>query len=124
MDFVQVLATLFAKIFIGRALGAEDADTGAMLPDFANIALNEEAGNVFSELNGGKEVGVGPIYGRATRIVFGATETANCLILFLEVIASIHHVKIIWLRSLIDLVVLAAFSSSGEEGVVEIFERL
>jgi hypothetical protein len=43
---VQLLATALAKVFVRRAFGAEDADAGTVLPDLANVALNEEAGNI------------------------------------------------------------------------------
>lgn len=54
--FMEIFPTLLAKIFFGRALSAKDADTGAVLPDLANVALNEEAGNVFSKFYGIEEI--------------------------------------------------------------------
>jgi hypothetical protein len=54
--FMEIFATLLAKIFLGGALSAKDADTGAVLPDLANVALNEEAGNVFSKFYGIEEI--------------------------------------------------------------------
>lgn len=53
---MEIFATLLAKIFLGGALSAKDADTGAVLPDLANVALNEEAGNVFSKFYGIEEI--------------------------------------------------------------------
>jgi hypothetical protein len=114
---------LLAEIFFGGAFGTENAYTGAVLPDFANVALNEEAGNIFSELNGGEKVGVGPLDRWATRVVLRIADATDSLIfLLLEVVASICHVKIVRPGSLFGIVVVIAFSPATEEGVVEILK--
>jgi hypothetical protein len=70
MDLVKILAALFAKIFIGRAFGTEDANASAVLPDLANITLNKEAGNFVGEVYCCKDLGVGAIDGWRARVVF------------------------------------------------------
>jgi hypothetical protein len=122
---VEFFATLLAKIFIRRALGAKNAYTGAVLPDFTNVALNEEAGNIFGKFNGIKKVQISTLDRRATWIFFSITDAANSLILlFLKIVASIRHVESIRLGILIVLVFLIALSPSAEKGVVEIFKWL
>jgi hypothetical protein len=122
---MEIFAALLAKIFLGRALSAKNADTGAMLPDFTNVALNEEAGNVFSKFYGIEEIQVGTFHGWATRVFFCITDTTNgFVLLFLEVIAAIRHFKSIGFRSLLVLVFVVALSPSTEEGIVKIFKWL
>lgn len=92
VNLVEVLTTLLAKIFIWRTFRAKDTDASAVLPNFANVALNEEASDVLSEFNGGKEIGVWSVDRWATRVVFRAADTPDGLIFFLEVIASVSHI--------------------------------
>jgi hypothetical protein len=47
---VQVLAALFAKVLVGASIFAHDAHAAAVLPDLANIALQEESGQVFCNI--------------------------------------------------------------------------
>lgn len=116
---------MLAKIFIRRALGAKNAYTGAMLPDFTNVALNEEAGNIFGKFNGIEKVQISTLDRRATWVFFSITDTADSLILlFLKIVASIRHVEIVRLGILIVFVFLIALSPSAEKGVVEIFKWL
>lgn len=73
MNPVEVFSTLLAKVFIRRALCAEDADARAVLPDLTDITLNEEASNIFSEFNGSKEVCVWAVERGAAGIVLRLT---------------------------------------------------
>jgi hypothetical protein len=122
---VEFFATLLAKIFIRRALGAKNAYTGAVLPDFTNVALNEEAGNIFGEFNGIEKVQIGAFNRRTTWIFFSITDASNSLILlFLKVVASVHHVKVVGFRVFVVIVFLVPLSPSAEKGIVEIFKWL
>jgi hypothetical protein len=49
---MQFFTTLLAEIFVGAAVFAHDANTAAMLPDFANIALQEKAGQILRNICG------------------------------------------------------------------------
>lgn len=69
MYLVKIFATLFAEVFVRGAFGAKDADAGAMLPDFANVTLNEKPGNIFGEFNSVEEFGIRTIHRWATGIV-------------------------------------------------------
>lgn len=125
MDFVQVFAALLTKVFIWRALGAEDADTCTMLPDLADIALYKETCDIFGELNGSENVGVGSLDRWSTGIVLGATKAADGFVLLLwKLVTGCHYVKNVLFRSLLDLVVMIALSSSAEECVVKILQWL
>lgn len=93
VNFVKIFAALLAKVFIRGALGAEYADAGAVLPNFANVALNEEACNVFGEFNSVKEFGIRAIHKWTSRIFFRATRTPDGLVLFVEdAVTAICHV--------------------------------
>lgn len=70
MDLVKILAALFTKVLVGRAFGAEYANASAVLPDLANVALNEEASDFVGEVYGRKNLGVGTVDGRGARVVF------------------------------------------------------
>jgi hypothetical protein len=122
---MEFFATLLAKILIRRALGAKNAYAGAVLPNFTNVALDEEAGNVFGKFNGIKKVQVGTFNRRATWIFFSITDASNSLVLlFLKVVASVHHVKVIGLGIFVVIVFLVPLSSSTEESIVKIFKWL
>lgn len=126
MDLVKVLPALLAKIFIGRALGAKNANASAVLPDFADIALDIEASNIFRQLNCGEEVGVWSVHRRTARVVLRATDAPDSLILlFLEVVAAVCHVKIVvFYVLLVTVVVLTASPPSAKKGIVEVLKRL
>jgi hypothetical protein len=81
VDFVKIFPALLTKVFFGRTLGTEDADTSSMLPYFANIALHKKPSNVFCEFDRSEEVGVGTVDGRAAGVVLAATYAPNCLVL-------------------------------------------
>lgn len=49
-DLVEVFATLLAVVFIGQGVVVGEADAGAVLPDLADVALNEEAGEIFANI--------------------------------------------------------------------------
>lgn len=94
-----------------------------MLPDFANVALNEEAGNFFSEFNGIEKLQVYAFYGRATWVILSITNAPDRFIFFfLKVITSIRHVKVVRFGGLLVLVLLIAFSPSTKKGVVKVLK--
>jgi hypothetical protein len=122
---VEFFATLFAKILIRRALGAKNAYTGAVLPDFTNVALNEEAGNIFGKFNGIEKVQISAFNRWTTWIFLSITDASDGLILlFLKVVASVHHVKIVRLGNFVVVVFLVTLSPSTEKSVVKIFKWL
>lgn len=91
------------------------------MPDLANVALNEEAGNIFSKFNVGEEVGVSALDGWTARIFLGVTQASHSLVLLvLEVVADIGHVQRVWARGLVLLVVLTTLPSPTEKCVVEV----
>lgn len=95
-DLVVLLATLLAEIFVWGRLGAEDANAGSVLPDLANIALNEESSNVFSEFMCEKELGLWGVGGRRPGVVLGAADASNGLVLLiLQVLASENYFHVI-----------------------------
>lgn len=112
MNLVQILAALLAKILVGRAFSAENANASTVLPDFANVALNKEASNFVGEVYSGKNFGVRAVDGRRAGVVLRATETADCLVLLvLKVLATIDHVYIFASRNSFGVVDLSAFAS-------------
>lgn len=116
---------MLAKVFVRRGLGTEDTDTSAMLPNFANVATNEEAGNVFRKFDAGKEIGICALDGRSTWVFLGLAETTNGLVLLIaNIIAAVGHLGRVHARTLLWLVVLAALASAAKEGVVKVFEGL
>lgn len=122
-NLVRFLATLLAKVFVRGRLGAEDSDASAMLPNLANVALNEEAGNIFSELMCEKEVGLWGVDWRGAGILLRAADASDGLILLVLNVFASGHDNVIRGRPL-GLVVLAAFPPATEERVVEVLERL
>jgi hypothetical protein len=47
---MQVFTALLAKVFVGTCIFAHDAHATAVLPDLADIALQEEARQVFCNI--------------------------------------------------------------------------
>lgn len=95
-----------------------------MLPDFANIALNEEAGNFFSKFNGIEKLQVYAFYRRATWVILSITNAPNCFVFFfLEVVTSIRHVKVFRFGGLLVLVLVIALSPSTKKSVVKVLKR-
>lgn len=95
MYFVQIFAALFAKIFVGGAFDAENSDAGAVLPDFADVALHKETRHIVCELNRRKDFSVRPVDRRRTWVIFRATDAADGLVLLvLRVITGVGHVCI------------------------------
>lgn len=123
VNLVEVLTALLAKIFFGGTLRTKYTHTGTMLPNFANVALNEEAGNIFSELNGGKEIGVWAVDRWATRVFFCAANAPDGLVFLLEVVACVSHIVDVYFRGPVNFIVLATLSTSAKEGVVKVVER-
>lgn len=95
-----------------------------MLPDFANIALNEEAGNFFSKFNGIEKLQVYTFYRRATWVILSITNAPNCFVFFfLKVVTSIRHVKVFRFGGLLVLVLVIALSPSTKKSVVKVLKR-
>ncbi|KAI6753161.1 hypothetical protein HG531_005330 [Fusarium graminearum] len=98
---------------------------GAVLPNFTNVALNEEAGNIFGKFNGIEKVQVGTFNRRTTWIFFSITDASNSLILlFLKVVASVHHIKVVGLGIFVGIVFLVPLSPSTEKSIVNVFKWL
>lgn len=85
-----------------------------MLPNFADVATNEEAGNVLRKLDAGKEVGVRTFNGWSARIIFRSTDTSHCLVLlFVDLVVIFSHLGGVNARGLIWVVVMAALTSAA-----------
>jgi hypothetical protein len=123
---VEVFSTLFAEILVWRAFRAKNADASAVLPDLADIALDEEAGNIFCKLNASKKVCIGAIDGRLSWVVLRAADAADGLVILvvLDLIASDDHVYSLVSRGLFGLFVLATLPSPTEQGVFKVVEGL
>jgi hypothetical protein len=95
-----------------------------MLPDFANIALNEEAGNFFSKFNGIEELQVCAFYRWAAWVILSITNAPDCFVFFfLEIITSVRHVKVFGFRDLLVLVLVIALSPPTKKSVVKVLKR-
>jgi hypothetical protein len=92
---VEVSATPFAEIFVWTGFFCHDANAGAVLPDFADVALYEEAGRLVGNI--GREDGLDVcgffedcldflVEGRGARVVVEAANAANGLVLLLGVV--------------------------------------
>ena len=115
MNFVKIFPALLTEVFVRRHLGAEDANTSAMLPDFANVALNEEASNILCEFNAAKKVRIPALHGRATRVFLSVADASDGLVLvILEVLGAIGHFESFRTRRLVNCVFLAARTSAGQ----------
>jgi hypothetical protein len=66
---VKILTALFAKILIWGAFGTKNANASAVLPDLADVALDEEAGNFIGEIDSCKDLGVWAVHGRRARVI-------------------------------------------------------
>lgn len=106
---------MLAEILVRGCFGTEYADASAMLPNFANVATNEEASNIFRKFNPGKKVCVWSIYGRPTRIFFSLANAPNSLVLlFANVIAAVSHFgHDVRARSLFLVVLLTALAPAA-----------
>lgn len=119
VNLVQVFATFLAEVLVWRRLFRENADTGAVLPDFADIALHEETRNLVRQLDACEEVCFGVVLamlevvfeGRGTRVFVKTADAADGLVVLLDVIVVDHTVRI--RADLIADFVLAAGASSG-----------
>lgn len=123
VDFVQVFPTLFAEVFVGRALSAKYTNTRAVLPNLADVTLNEEASNILCEFNGDEEVCIRAVDGWTAWVLFRATDAPHGLVLFLHVFAAVYQLDCVRSRDPI-LVILSAFAPTTQKRVVEIFWRL
>lgn len=97
---MEVLPTLFAKVFVRRAFLGHDADARAMLPDFADVALDVESRNIVRYIEAREYDGVMGVFrllrlvvqrGR-TRVVVVAADAADSLVILLDVVAAVGHV--------------------------------
>lgn len=126
VNLVEVFATILAKILVGGALFGENADTGAVLPNFADIALHEETRDFIRQLDACKEIRFWirlPAFcvvfeGRGPRVFIEAADTTDGLVVLLDLVIVGHIVGIS--ANLVADVVLAAGAASWKETIVEV----
>jgi hypothetical protein len=70
VDFVEVFSALFAEILVWRAFFRHDAYAGAMLPNFADIALYEKTRNLVRKFDPGEHICVLAILSMLQIIVY------------------------------------------------------
>ena len=95
---MEIFPTFFAKVFVGRAFLGHDADAGSVLPYLADIALHVETGDIICDIETSKYYGVCVsrllVFGierRRTGIVVESADTADGLVILLDVIAAVGH---------------------------------
>jgi hypothetical protein len=90
--FVEVFPALLAEILVWGALGTKNADTSTVLPDLADITLNEEASNIFCEIHITEELGVRTLEGGLSRVLVGTTDAPHSLVLLLQIVTNVVHI--------------------------------
>jgi hypothetical protein len=108
---VKVLSALFAEVLVGTGSFVHDAYAASVLPDFADIALNEKPAkliglNVWIHESGH---GFGSIRWRP-RVLLVATHAAGDLVLFGYVVFGL----VVEFRRLVLIVVMLACSSASQ----------
>lgn len=119
MDLVQILATLLTEVFVGRTLFGENTDASTMLPDFADIALDEKSRYFVRQLDASKEVGLWIVLSLfrillerwRARVFVEATDTSYRLVVLLNVVTPSSHIVRIDTR-LVAGVLLGASSAA------------
>ena len=97
-DLVQVLPTLLTIVFFGEGAVVNQPNTGAMLPDLADVALDEEACKIVGHdrREDGFNVVAVPgclleiLGGRRPGVVFVAADAADGLVVLLDVVVVEH----------------------------------
>lgn len=103
IDLVEVLATLFAEVFdvVGIRFLCGEADTGAVLPGIANLALHEITGHFVSDLDPEDAFVVAVIFEAVLRVLIErwwswvlvvATNATDGLIVLLDIVHGGDHV--------------------------------
>lgn len=125
---MEVSATPFAEIFVWTGFFCHDAHAGAVLPDFADVALYEEAGRLVGDI--GREDGLDVcrffknrldllVEGRRTGVVIEAANAANGLVLLLGVVIVVGRFNCLnFCRDSVALVSLSAGPTSSAKRVV------
>lgn len=109
---MEVFPTLFAKVFVGAGSFFHDADTAAVLPDFANVALYEQTACIIAlkvRICHRGQLAISELAGIRgwTRILLLATHATCDLILLGNVVVEL----VVQLREVIAVVVVLARSA-------------
>jgi len=98
---VEVLATLFAEVFLGAGVFVHDSNTTAVLPNFADVALQKEASQILRDICRIDEGIFNPFFYSLlavfvkqlwrARVFVEAADATNGLIVFPYLICAIRH---------------------------------
>jgi hypothetical protein len=128
MYLMEVFPTLLTKVFVWGALFGHDADTSAMLPNFADVALHKEARDFVWDLDCRKEIGILAvptgsgiiIDGWGARVVVEPADAADGLVLFFDILAAVGHFDGCEMHRFVRIIFLCAIPPPGRAGVVEV----
>jgi hypothetical protein len=115
-DLVQLLLADFAKVLVGAGLLLHDADAAAVLPDLADVALNEETTQIVAwDIDVGQGgAGLASVRWQA-RVLLIATDAAGDLVFLSKVVVEV----IFELCNVVLVVVLLACAAAGQWGLDE-----
>lgn len=125
---MQVPPALFAVVVVGGGFLRDDADTKAVLPYLARIALDKKSAQVLSDVNGEDGFKINRIFkgmalgvfveGRWAGVVFETADAANgfVVLLYFVVVACIGHVEMLALGLLLAILVFDTRATSPKEG--------